>query len=722
MKVVVAAVFALLCAAVGAGPTSAGGQAATSAASAASELPVGDAATAAPVGQEGVLPSGFFDESVVTLSQVAVSFARHRDGRVFLASKEGIVRVVVDGKVRSTPVIDIHDHVNIAVDRGLLGIALDREFDTNGYLYLAYVYENHGAPQSTDPRTACISRVTVVGNTASTTSETPILGKAGCGRVDSCDDLPAGADCLSADTVSHSVGAIRVGADGTLWTTMGDGSPYNDVRSIDRAQNLDHLNGKLLRVTRDGEGVPGNPFWNGNPDANRSKVYAYGLRNPYRFTLRDGVGPAFLGDVGQSQWEEVDVATGAGENFGWPCYEAGTRYRPFQSTARCQALYAAGSAAHTLPLAKYPHDGGSAGITGGDFFPGGGPPELAGAYFYSDFIKREIYAVKVNAASTAVTSGPTLFGPSVGAMLDMHAEPDGCLWYLGARYGGAPDPPSLRRICHTEGNVAPTAHLAASRTSGSLPLAVQFSSEGSSDADGDPLTYRWTFGDGATSTAANPSHTFTTSANRTVTLTVRDGRGGSASESMVVYAGDRPPVPVIDTPVPAYRFAVGDTVRFSGHATDPDQGTLAAARLRWTAELVHCPGGTTDCHTHSLVDRTGVTSGSWPVDDHGDSYRFRLSLTATDARGLSTTVVREIEPRTVTVTLATDTAGLDVVFDELTRAAPYGFEVILGSKHLIELPSPQKGRVFKAWSDGRARRHTITADGDRTITAETRPK
>ena len=371
----------------------------------------------------------------------ATTFQFHTDGRIFLAQKNGQVRLIKNGQLQATPVINIGDHVNRAVDRGLLGLALDKNFTANGYMYLAYTVERHGEPQSTDPRTACITRVTVVGDTASPASEVRILGKAGCGDVDSCTELPVGADCLSVDFTSHGNGAIRVDAEGNLWTTMGDGSLLNHAIGVTRAQGVDYLNGKLLRVTRLGKGVPSNPFWNGNENAARSKVYAYGLRNPYRFNAKPG-GPVFLGDVGGSRFEEIDVAA-PGANFGWPCYENDVRNPAYQSHSRCQALYAAGPTATKAPLHAYSHDGGSAGITGGAFYTG---PSAAynGAYIYADFIKREFRSLRVNAANTAVTSGPTVFGPSLGIPVDIQMGPDGCLWY--AALGAAGNLPALRRI------------------------------------------------------------------------------------------------------------------------------------------------------------------------------------------------------------------------------------------------------------------------------------
>src|SRR6185369_9058482 len=108
---------------------------------------------------------------------------------------------------------------------------------------------------------------------------------------------------------SHSIGNIKFAADGTMFVTTGDGASFNVVDDLAlRSQSIDSLGGKMLHVTANGDGVPANPFWNGDPTAIRSKVWAYGLRNPYRFNIRPSNGTPFLGDVGWGTWEEANVA------------------------------------------------------------------------------------------------------------------------------------------------------------------------------------------------------------------------------------------------------------------------------------------------------------------------------------------------------------------------------------------------------------------------------
>ena len=276
------------------------------------------ALAALPRAVEATYPSGFGDVVVASSLDFATSFAFFPDGRIAIAEKSGVVRIVKNGELLSTPLIDISDRVNDYWDRGLLSIVVDPDFASHPHLYLVYAYEND-ANDFSGPKTSRLTRVTVSGDTADPDTEVVLLGKKG-GR--SCHDFPAGSDCIPADGPSHSVGGLKF-AGKTIFLTVGDAADFNTVNDDAlRAQDLNSLAGKLLRVGRDGRGLSSNPFWNGSADANRSKVWAYGLRNAYRFSLRpvSGAPVVYLGDVGSNHREEINVAA-AGSNFGWPCYE-----------------------------------------------------------------------------------------------------------------------------------------------------------------------------------------------------------------------------------------------------------------------------------------------------------------------------------------------------------------------------------------------------------------
>jgi len=394
------------------------------------------AALAAPTVAADV-PSGFVQGVVASGLDLPTAFAFLPDGRILVALKGGVVRAVKDGQLLSTPLIDISDRVNDYWDRGLIGIAADPNFASNGHVYLYYTYENDPLDYE-GPKTARLTRVTVSGDTASRASETTILGAV---VGDSCNDFPEGADCIPTDGPGHSTGAIHFASDGTMFVTVGEGAHWNTV--VDdalRAQDVDLLAGKVLHVTRTGQGVSSNPFWNGDPSANRSKVWALGLRNAYRFGLRPSDGMPVIGDVGWSKWEEVDVVP-AGSNLGWPCYQA-EELTGYQNKPVCKALIDKGPSAVQWPMLSYSHDGKSAAVTGGVFYSGTSfPAAYRGAYFYGDYARNWIRYVTVSSAGN-VTSGPFDFTTTADAPVDIEMGPEGHLYYLSI-YSG-----ELRRICY----------------------------------------------------------------------------------------------------------------------------------------------------------------------------------------------------------------------------------------------------------------------------------
>src|SRR3954469_10645319 len=247
------------------------------------------------------LPTGFEERTIASgLSQpTSISFAP--DGRTFVAPQYGKVFVVTTtGAV--VQLLDISSHVNGDNDRGLEGIAVDSDFANNHYLWLLYVYEPTPSPGSFN-RTSRLTRVTVNDdNTAS--AETTVLGKM---DTPPCPAPSNTVDCIPADYQSHMVGTVRSDPDGTLWIGDGDSSNFNNVDpQALRTYNEQSLSGKIIHIDRNGNGLPGHAFCPTDNDLTHvcTKLYGKGFRNPYRFTLRPGKGPA-IGDVGWNNWEEL---------------------------------------------------------------------------------------------------------------------------------------------------------------------------------------------------------------------------------------------------------------------------------------------------------------------------------------------------------------------------------------------------------------------------------
>ncbi len=375
------------------------------------------------------LPSGFQTQPFVSGLNFPTDFAFLPDGRVLVSEKSGLVRIAVNGSVLGTPFIDLRDEVNDYWDRGLLSVAVDPNFNTNGYVYFLYTYE-HDVTNYSGPKTGRLVRYTASGNTASLASGVVILGTQ---VSDSCDDFPIGADCIPSDGPSHSTGGLRFAADGTLFATLGEGANFNAANSQAlRAQNLDSLGGKLVHITTSGQGMASNPYWNGNASSNRSKIWAYGLRNAYRFALRPSDGTPFIGDVGWVTWEEVNVAT-PGVNLGWPCYEGAYQQSAYSSESICQQLYSAGTA--TPPMIAWDHSTGGSAVTGGVFYTGANyPAEYQGAYFYGDYARNFIRWAQISATNT-VQSGPNTFDDAAAGPVDFEIGPDGDIYYLSITTG-----------------------------------------------------------------------------------------------------------------------------------------------------------------------------------------------------------------------------------------------------------------------------------------------
>lgn len=678
-----------------------------------------DRDAAPPSRQAAILPAGFAVRTVATGIEEPTGFAFTPDGRIFVAAKQGNVRVVKNSALLPAPLIDLTARVNTYGDRGLLGIAVDPNFATGSpYVYLLYTYENDAA-NPTGAKTARLARYTVAGDTAAPASEQVLLGSiVGDATRPSCDNFAVGADCLVSDEISHSIGSVRFASDGTLFVSVGDGASFNfaDDKAL-RAQNLDALAGKLLRITTTGQGVPGNPFYDGHASHNHAKVWAYGFRNPFRFSLRPGTDVPYVGDTGWDTWEEVDVAVKGG-NYGWPCYEGEARQAAYAAKSGCQSLYAQGTGAVRFGLVTYGHVTSgytpvSTAVIGGAFITGTNyPAQYRGQYLWGD-VQQFLRILSVD-ASDARIAGPTAFAPTVDIPTDLQMGPDGNL-YLAAIFTQR-----IQKIVYDAN--APAAQASAETTSGPSPLAVQFSSAGSSDPAGGALSYLWDFGDGTpTSTAANPAHTYTLSCGLrackfVATLTVTSAASGaSATAGLSVGVGPQP-TPTITAPTASLTYKVGDAISFSGSATDSLDGTLPPAALAWQVRVQHCPG---TCHVHPLLQQSGVSSGSFTIPDYGDNSYLEIALTATNSASVTKTKTVAIRPRTVRVTLQTSPPGLPIVYDGgVTYTAPRAFDSVVGARRTITAPPLPSGAPFLGWSDGGAAQHDITiGTADVTYTA-----
>jgi PKD repeat protein len=305
------------------------------------------------------------------------------------------------------------------------------------------------------------------------------------------------------------------------------------------------------------------------------------------------------------------------------------------------------------------------------------------------------------------------FAAGAANPVNLENGPGGDLFYVDFDGG------TIRRINYTTAtNRSPVADATASPTTGAAPLTVTFDGTGSTDPDGDTLSYAWDLdGDGAyeDSTAAKPTYTYTTDGAFTVTLRVTDSRGASATDSVTITVGNTPPTATITSPSAGTTWKVGDTITFAGTATDTQDGALPASALTWQLIMQHCPS---TCHEHIIQEFKGTASGSFVAPDHEYPSYLELKLTATDSGGLAKTTSVRLDPKTVVLTFQTTPGGLRLAVGGTESTATFSRTVIVGSSNSVSAISPQsKGKrnyVFASWSDGGAQTHTITAPATAT--------
>jgi len=392
-----------------------------------------------------LVPDGFMVETVASGLQLPTSFAFAGPNRIFVTEKSGAVRVIVNNELLAEPFIDLSSEVNDVGQRGLLGIAVHPNFPTTPYLYLAYVYDPPEA-SGHNAEGARVSRLLrISANSANLNQHLPgsglvILGKnslfTNIGDPDRPEKNPLSCessegvylqDCLPNEGAVHALAHLAFGRDGALYVGSGDGLNYN-YGSL-RAQSLDTLVGKVLRINPiTGDGYATNPFYDGDPQSNRSKVYLYGMKHPYRFAFHPTSGELFLGDVGNLKWEEVNRAR-AGANLGWPCFE-GENPNAFDPV--CKPLLAAPSRV-TFGFHTYAHDDGWGAVIGGDFYTGRAfPAYYRGAYFYGDFNKGTVQSVVFNRAGVPTFAD---FATGIPGLVQISNGPDGALYFLSVVKG-----------------------------------------------------------------------------------------------------------------------------------------------------------------------------------------------------------------------------------------------------------------------------------------------
>jgi glucose/arabinose dehydrogenase len=614
-------------------------------------------------------PPGFQNEIVVVGLDQPTSLEFLPDGRLLIAELQEEIFVVQPnaGVPDAQPFLHL-DNTGIFGGQGLMDIELDPDFDANGYYYVFYTKGSLNRNR--------VSRFTANGNSTVAGSEVVLWQ----------DIQPA--------TDEHQGGAVVVGPDGKLYISVGEAFVPDD------APRLTSYRGKILRINKDGSIPADNPFHDGT-GPNLDAIWAYGLRNPFRLTVDALTGRIIIGEVGGNDpaiaQEEINVLV-RGANYGWPLCEG-----PCATPGT------------TPPIYYYPHTGRDAGVIGGFVYRGNKfPNAYFGSYFFADYAQNWIRRLTFDTNGTV--NGVFNFEPVNGTLDGDYGDPtglkegpDGALYYTDFTHDLNFYWAMVRRIRYVgSGNQPPTAIASASTTAGEAPLAVNFSSAGSIDPEGQSVSYSWTFGDGTAATNANPAHTYTQTGTFTVRLTVSDGVNTTMSLPVVIVVGN-PPQVFIDAPTNGMTFRAGDTIQFTGRATDSEDGNLPPSALSWSLVFHHAE------HIHPVFGEWSLTNrGSLLIPTNGHPFAhdtsYELTLIATDSSGLQGAASVIVNPELVDVTVESVPRGLTVKMDGISRTTPFTDGSVIGFQHTFEAPDQAfngTNFIFQTWSDGGVQSRTV---------------
>ncbi|MGC5286303.1 ThuA domain-containing protein [Micromonospora sp. DT231] len=574
------------------------------------------------------------------------------DGRVFYAQRGGQLKIFKPSTNSTVTAGTLS--VYTGGEDGLTGMALDPNFATNGYVYLYH------SPASSSTDVNRVSRYTMSGDTLNMSSGVTIIdipayrdrtfpepghtggyiefGPDGNLFIGTGDDTPPNLD-----------------PNWQGYAPLDWRSGKSNLDAARSAGNTNDLRGKLLRIRPGASGgytVPtGNLYPQGTAQT-KPEIYAMGFRNPFRFSIDPANGWVYLADYGPDRnppttnrgpegLVELNVIKTPG-NYGWPfCHGNNQPYAPYNpDTGVVGAKFNCSAPVNNSPNNTglvnlkpvvmpniwygYPASTTFPELGSGGSAPMGGPvyrydasnpsetkfpPYYDGVHFFYEWARNYVKEVHFDSSSAVTRTNPFLPAGNFNKPMDMEFGKDGSLYLLewGTNFGGGNSDSGLYRIDYNQGGRSPIVKATGTPTSGSSPLTVQFSSAGTSDPDGNTLSYLWTFGDGTTSTAANPSKTYTANGNYTAQLKVTDSTGKTGFANVPITVGNSAPVVTITTPGNGGMLTFGDKVPYQITVTDPDGGTVDCSKVFLNPALGH------DDHAHETTEYPGC-SGTISTD------------------------------------------------------------------------------------------------------------
>ena len=456
-----------------------------------------------------------------------------------------------------------------------------------------------------------------------------------------------------------------------------------------------------------------NPFYDG-AGPNVDEIWAYGFRNPFRASFDETTGRYWIGDVGGNvaaqAYEEINIGE-RGKNYGWPTCE--------------------GPLGQPEERAGVPRRGDGSGLQLRPHHAYGVLPEQGGRR------RRGLSRVDVPAGRLVhlrrLPDEPVLLAATRRRRTHGHGRRcaagevgiDTGLAECGAGWRDLLPEPGLRR--HRPAAEADLLGLDRSATGDLHGIRLAYERHrpahgelhGSGQRPGRHTgDVSWDFGDGTSATTANASHTYSKAGSYQATLRVTSNGVTTSSNTISITVGT-PPTATITAPADGTLFSAGDTLTFTGTGNDPGVGTLPASALSWTIDFLH------DDHAHPATSGTGASiSYTVPMDGHDHDFngntRYRVTLTATDADGLTGTKVIKVLPRKTTVNI-TSNAATSLTVDGVTKNLPFNIDTLLGFQHELAVPATVcvsgTTRKFSSWSDGGARTHTITVTANMRLVA-----
>jgi PKD repeat protein/glucose/arabinose dehydrogenase len=613
------------------------------------------AAGAIPADCSATMDAGFEKVTLDDTTKAPTSLDIAPDGRVFFTEILGQIRMWdPDTNAVSTALnLPVYD----GGEDGLVSLVLAPDFAETNHMYVYY------SPPG-DEEINRVSRFTVTGDVVDRDSEVVLI------------DIPAS----RREEPGHTGGYLEFGPNGNLYIGVGDdtnpfqSSGYAPIdersgRDLFDAQktsaNTNDLRGKILRVHPEANGtytIPDGNMFSPGTELTRPEIYAMGFRNPFRFSVAsDGTlymadyGPDAGGDNpnrGPAGLVEWNVITEPGF-YGWPyCVANGIPFNDFDfATNTSGPKFDCENPVNTspnntglteLPAAKQPTVWYGNGANGNAFpemgqggeAPMAGPryefdPDLEsdtkfpefydGKPFFYEWARNRMFLYNQDSEGGLLSIDPWYVSNTPLAPMDMKFGPDGAMYMVewGGGYGRDNPDSGVYRIDYTRGDRRPVARTSASPSSGQAPLEVTFSSAGSVDPEGEQVSYSWDFGDGATSTEAEPTHVFTENGVYNVQLTVSDPGGKTGFANVSVTVGNTAPAVDLASPAHGGFFDFGDRVAFDATVTDPEEPVdCESAVVR--VSLGH------DAHDH-LIDTINACEGEFATqhdEGHADANVF----------------------------------------------------------------------------------------------------